>query len=98
MKAASQIVLNNPQVLVEWDSDARCVIMTWKGEFVSGPELRSFWNRALDLLVEKRACRVLGDTRRMPVMTPEDQEWLQKEWMPRSVRLGPGIECSRAWS
>ena len=84
----ANIILETPKVLVAWDNDCRCVVISWKGPFVSGDEYRSILMRVLDLLEEKRASRLLSDSRNMPVMSPDDQKWLQDVWMPRSIKVG----------
>ena len=83
-----QELYTTSQVVLGWNPGGRFVFITWMGEFVSGPEYRAILLRMLDIVMEKRACRVLADTRKMPVMSAEDQQWVQKEFMPRSVRSG----------
>lgn len=84
----ANVVLDTPKVLVTWDNDVRCAVITWRGPYVSGDEYRSILMSVLDLLEEKRAVRLLSDTRHMPVMSPDDQQWVQSVWMPRSVKVG----------
>jgi hypothetical protein len=60
----------------------------WQGVFVSGEEYRAVLTRLLDFIASRRGCRLLADMRNMPVMSPEDQAWVQDVWMPRSLAIG----------
>lgn len=82
------VVVQTPNVSVVWDKGAKCVRIAWQGSFESGAEYRQLLMRLLDIIVEKRGCRLLFDMRNMPVVTPEDQAWVQREWMPRSLEVG----------
>jgi hypothetical protein len=73
---------------IDWDKDLRCVSMEYKDVFVEGEEYRSVLRRVLDLVEEKRCSRLLADGRKMKIITPEDQAWVEKDWLPRSKRAG----------
>lgn len=84
----NQVIVDTPQVSLVWDEELKSINVTWHGPFVTGPEYRSHLMRILDVLVEKQGSRMLLDMRDMPVMSPDDQEWSEREWMPRSVATG----------
>ena len=45
-------------------------------------------SKVLDLVEEKRCSRLLADGRRMKIIAPGDQAWVEREWLPRSKRAG----------
>lgn len=73
---------------VNWDDDLKCVVMDHKDVFVEGEEYRTALTKVLDLVEEKRCIRLLADGRKMKIITPEDQRWIEQTWLPRSKRLG----------
>jgi hypothetical protein len=81
------IYLNKPYVLIEWDEDLRCVKVEWRG-FVDGREYRDALDVILQALTDHRGTKLLADARGMRAVTPEDQAWLNKDWVPRSVTAG----------
>lgn len=84
----SQVIVDTPQVSLVWDEELKSINVTWHGPFVTGSEYRAHLMRILEVLVEKRGSRMLLNMRDMPVMAPEDQEWSEREWMPRSMKTG----------
>lgn len=82
------VVVQTPNVSLEWDKDAKCVKIAWRGAFESGEQYRQLLMRLLDVIEEKRGSRMLFDMRNMPVVSPEDQAWVQSQWMPRSIEVG----------
>jgi hypothetical protein len=73
---------------VEWDEGLKCILMDYKDVFAEGEEYREPLSKVLDLIEEKRCIRLLADGRKMKIITPEDQAWVEREWLPRSKRIG----------
>jgi hypothetical protein len=44
--------------------------------------------KGLELIKEKRATRWIADTREMPVMPPDAQQWCTEDWWPRALSAG----------
>ena len=82
------VIVDNASVRLLWDEGLKCVQIGWDGSYVSGPEYRATLLELLDLLAMRRGCRMLFDMRNLPVVSPEDQAWIQEEWMPRSLKVG----------
>lgn len=73
---------------VTWDESLRSVCVEYKDTYVDGEEYRGALDKILDLLALKKSNRLLGDGRRMKVISPEDQAWVEATWMPRSAQVG----------
>lgn len=73
---------------IEWDKDLKCVTIEHKDVFREGEEYRKVLSKVLDLVEEKQCSRLLADGRKMKIITPEDQAWVEKDWLPRSKRVG----------
>ena len=80
--------LDAPFLRVEWDEGLKCILMDYKDVFAEGEEYREPLSKVLDLIEEKRCIRLLADGRKMKIITPEDQAWVEKDWLPRSKRVG----------
>lgn len=81
------IYLETSYVIVEWDDDNKIVRIVWR-DFAEGETYRRPLEAAADLLASKSACRLLADTRKMAVVNPEDQAWVNNIWVPRVYRAG----------
>jgi hypothetical protein len=82
------VYLDSSFLKIDWDKDLKCVSMEYKDVFVAGEEYRGVLRKVLDLVEEKRCSRLLADGRKMKIITPEDQAWVEKDWLPRSKRAG----------
>jgi hypothetical protein len=81
------VYLQTPNVVVQWDAATRCVVIEWK-DFAFGEEYRTALNTVLQALEENKSGKLLADSRRMKAIPQEDQEWLMKDWVPRSAKVG----------
>ena len=82
------MIVDTPTVTLAWDDHLKCMKIGWSGEYMSGEDYRAILMRLLDVLEVKGGSRMLFDMRNMPVMSPEDQAWVQSEWMPKSLKAG----------
>lgn len=83
-----ELIVDIPTVTLAWDDTLKCMRIRWSGDYMSGADYRAVLLQLLEVLQKKRACRMLFDMRNMPVMSPEDQAWVQAEWMPKSLKAG----------
>lgn len=74
-------------VVVSWDSEVECVIIDWRPE-AKDEKFKQGLEKALELLVEKKAGRWLGDTRKLTPFGNELQKWLTEDWNPRAKKAG----------
>lgn len=82
------IYLDASFLKIEWDNGLKCVAIEYRDVFVEGEEYRKVLTKVLDLVSEKRCSRLLADGRKMRIITPEDQAWVEEVWLPRSKRVG----------
>jgi hypothetical protein len=73
---------------VAWDESLRSACVEWKDTYVDGEEYRTALDKVLDLLELKKSNRLLGDGRRMKVISVADQAWVEASWLPRSAQVG----------
>jgi hypothetical protein len=81
------IYLDNAFGTVHWDDSLSAVCVTFKA-FVDGEDFRSLSNAGIELLIQKKASKWLGDCRNMGAVTQEDQRWSSEDWLPRVMAAG----------
>lgn len=79
------VIEDSPGLLVMFDAKNGWVRFEFKG-FVEGDGYRRPLDAALRTLVANKATKILWDCRRMRVLTPEDQAWVERDWTPRLVK------------
>lgn len=78
---------DSPQATVHWDESAKCVHLEWKG-FVHGEKGQTALLTALDFFKTKSTDRWLADTRKLKVVSEEDQRWVNEIWFPMAISAG----------
>ncbi len=64
-----------------------CVVMEWRG-YATSKEFRTGTQSMLDLLIEKKASKVIADVKNMKLISMEDQKWVEDEFLPRALKAG----------
>ncbi|NVO86445.1 hypothetical protein [Hymenobacter terrestris] len=68
-----------------------CLIVQWH-TFANRQQFRSFMDRSLELYIQEhrhtQPLGLLGDTRLVGAVTPDDQHWLRTDWNPRAYAAG----------
>ena len=59
----------------------------WKA-FANSSEYRAALMTALEAIENKRARAYMGDTRKVKVIVPKDQVWINEVWVPLAVAAG----------
>lgn len=72
---------------VIYDIETNAVFGTFIG-FLSPDEFKTIGNQQLDIIETKRLKKALNDVKRMKVLKPEVQEWVNNIWFPRAQKLG----------
>ena len=72
---------------VEYDKDTGCGIMTWRG-YATSAQLRAAYNNFLKLVQDCGVNKGLSDNRGMTMLSLEDQEWINKDFLPRLLKTG----------
>jgi hypothetical protein len=78
---------DNPVGSVHWDDTAGAVCLAWK-QFAEGEEFRAVINAGIELLIQRKATKWLGDLRNLGPVTQEDQKWSAESWLPRATAGG----------
>lgn len=81
------VYLDEPWLLLRWDSENRCVFAEWKG-FATSAEFQSALLKALQVVREKHAVSFVNDTRKLELVSDEDQIWLRYTWPPLAIEAG----------
>lgn len=76
-----------PHILIQWDEVGKIVVVEWRGFFPSD-KMRSGAEKVLELIKEKKAAKMLTDTSKSRVVSPEDQNWIVNDWRPRAIKAG----------
>jgi hypothetical protein len=72
---------------VVYNIETNAVFGTFIG-FLSPDEFMAIGNQQLEMLETKRLNKVLNDVKRMKVLKPEMQEWVNNIWFPKAQKLG----------
>src|SRR5829696_8657988 len=72
---------------VYFDTELNCVIMQWDG-YSTSAEFRQGTELMLNTLIRHKANFVLADIKNMVLISGEDQQWLEKEFLPRAMNFG----------
>jgi hypothetical protein len=83
-----QVVYKSHAGAVYWDEDTQCVELEILSE-ISSEDYRDFLERALLLLGEKGAHKLLGDATKMAGRFGiGDMLWAETDWWPRCLKVG----------
>lgn len=72
---------------VTFDPEVPCVVMLWQG-YATSAQFRAANERVLATVIERSATKLLGDVSRFVLIGAEDQAWLNRDWIPRTVAAG----------
>src|SRR4051812_25772489 len=72
---------------IYFDKEISSVVMEWNG-YSTSQEFKEGTEVMLNLLIQNNTSRVLADIRDMVLIASEDQEWLDKQFLPRAIRFG----------
>ncbi|GAA4028128.1 hypothetical protein GCM10022409_10210 [Hymenobacter glaciei] len=77
-----------------YDYSPDYVRIDWQTAPVTHQDLRAVYEHTLHLLKRSGLRRVLSDHRLMPPYTPEDRDWLLREWVPRAIAEAGYSHCA----
>ena len=76
---------------LEYDPAVPCITATFNG-FMNSDQFKSFLNKGLDLLIEKKKVHGkilwLADTRNHVVQPEKDTNWVAEDWNVRALKAG----------
>jgi hypothetical protein len=72
---------------MEMDDKVDAILFRWK-KFASGQEFREGMNSLLEYARSKNVSKFIADTSGIKAHREEDEEWLEKEWIPKATDAG----------
>ena len=81
------LYVNQPYLMMRWDSDYRCVFAEWKA-FATSDEFQSALMKTLEVLRERHGVCFVTDARKLEVVSDEDQTWIRYTWAPLAIAAG----------
>lgn len=81
------IVIGDNACTLSLDPEVPCVLMEWHG-YATTAEFREATLQMGDLLRQHEMDRVLIDTTHLPIIAAEDQDWLNRVWLPQQIARG----------
>lgn len=79
--------VDEPWLLMRWDPEHRCVFAEWKA-YATSAEFRGALTKALAAGRDHNAVSFVSDTRKLELVTDEDQWWLRNTWAPLAIQAG----------
>ena len=70
-----------------YDDQLQAVIMAWDG-YATSSQFREGTEYMLEMLIQHKAQKVLGDIQKMLMLGMEDQKWLEYNFLPRAIQHG----------
>ena len=74
-------------LLMRWDSEHHCLLAEWKG-FATSAEFRGGLLKAIDVIRDRNGAGFVTDTRRLELVSDDDQRWLMSTWPPLAIAAG----------
>ncbi len=74
-------------VAISWESDINALLFQYK-QFVKGEPWRQAMDKLIELATRKQATSWLVDMRAQKVFDEDDERYLQKQLMPRFLKIG----------
>jgi hypothetical protein len=81
------VYLDEPWLLLRWDSDHRCVLAEWRA-FATSREFQRALTTAVEIVRERQAASFVNDTRELESIGDEDQRWIRYTWAPLAIAAG----------
>ena len=72
---------------IYFDSEVNSVIMEWEG-YSTSSEFREGTELMLNTLLKNNTYKVLADISGMALIGMEDQQWLEKDFLPKAISFG----------
>lgn len=70
-----------------FDTDNNFVVMNWHG-YATSQQFREGTELMLNTMIQHNASKVLAGIRDMKIIGMEDQQWLEKDFIPRAIKFG----------
>jgi hypothetical protein len=81
------VYVDESWLLMRWDPEHQCVFAEWKA-FATSADFRGALTKALSVARDNRAFSFVNDTRKLELVTDEDQWWIRNTWAPLAIGAG----------
>jgi hypothetical protein len=82
-----EVIHDSRWITIWYHHDAR-IIHHQIHDFLRGAPLREAFSKGTSVMKQHGATKWLSDDRLLSVMPPEDQQWAEQEWFPRTRQAG----------
>ena len=72
---------------MRWDGEHGCLFAEWMG-FATSAEFQGALLKAIDVIREKNGAPFVNDTRRLELVSDDDQRWLVSTWPTLALEAG----------
>ena len=72
---------------IYFDEEINSVVMEWNG-YATSKQFKQGTELMLNMLIKNNCSKVLADIKDMKIITMEDQQWLNEEFLPRATTFG----------
>ncbi|WP_375559795.1 hypothetical protein ACE193_18985 [Bernardetia sp. OM2101] len=79
-------ILDNKFAKVTYHEDGNYILFEYK-KFGTSEAFREAWNKAAEVAEKYQVNKWVSDSRKMAVISPEDQQWFSEDWSPRVRNL-----------
>jgi hypothetical protein len=73
------IILDNKFAKSEYYEDGNYILFEYK-KFGTSVAFREAWEKTGEVVVEHQVNKYVSDSRRMAVLSPDDQKWFSEDW------------------
>jgi hypothetical protein len=81
------VYVDEPWLLMRWDPEHHCVFAEWRA-FATSAEFRGALTKALAVARDNHAFSFINDTRKLELVTDEDQWWIRNTWAHLVIEAG----------
>jgi hypothetical protein len=85
--AEDAVYVDERWLLMRWDGEHQCLLAEWKG-FATSAEFRGALLKAIDVIRERNGAGFVTDTRKLELVSDDDQRWLITTWPPLAIAAG----------
>jgi len=72
---------------LSYDESLSCIEVVWR-KYATSAQFRFLHEVILEMLIQHRADKILGDDSDLPIVHAEDQRWIMEDWFPRARAAG----------
>jgi len=72
---------------IYFDKGINSVVMEWDG-YATSAQFKEGTELMLNILIQNNSVKVLADIKDMVLIGMEDQQWLDKDFLPRAIKFG----------